>query len=315
MDANSEDVIDEDYGGKGQDEVAEEDCWALPRRSRMVEDDLCTQNRKTRKALAADQGFNKELMPIGWSTYLLWVQRECDFAGHFRYKALCSALMRALRRWREWEATPAQRFYGVSLSMMFQWMFPTLQYEDMAQIFTWIALHELEHIRQPTPPVMELEDRKHLESMFHNMDSAGRGYVTAEDIAGGRQDMDQQLNKNLVDADTVKLVCGDQPVGLQAFLEMMCEDSFRADENSKVAVLCSSNEHEYGSHMQIRKLVEVCHPVVSFTGWMNDPTPKEEETPRRLIQAIEDEVSKWRKMSVSRRTRLADVHSEGHVIF
>jgi hypothetical protein len=300
MDGGSEDIgDDDDCDAKDHDDEAEEDNWAVP--------------RKSRKAFAAEQGFNEDLMPISWASFLLWVQREYDFAGHFRYKAMCSALMRALKRWREWEASPAQRFYGVSLSMMFQLMFPSLLYQDMAQLFTWIALYEIERIRQPTPRVLEPEDRRHLESIFHTMDTTGRGYVTAKDIAGGSQDMDQRLNKNVVDEDTVKLVFGDKPLDLQAYLEMMCEDNFRANENSKVAIFVSANQ--YGSHMQIRKLVEVNHPVVSFTGWMYDPTPKEEETPRRLIKAIEDEVSKWRKLSHSRRTRLADVHSGGHVFF
>lgn len=314
MDAGNEEVADDaDACGKDPDDVIEEVTWAMPRKSKIGEDEHWMSNKKSRKSFAAEQGFKKELMPIGWATFSLWVQREYDFASHFRYKAVCSALMRAFKRWREWEASPAQRFYGVTLSMMFQWMFPSLGYDDMAQLFVWIAWHELERIRQPTPRVIEPEEQRHLESMFQAMDPTGRGYITAEDIAGGSKDMDQRLNKNVVDADTVKLVCGDQPMTQQTFLEMMCEDNARAYENSKVAILCAANENIYGSGMQIQKLVEVSHPVVSFTGWMHDPTPKEEETPRRLIQAIEDEVSRWRKLSHSRRSRLADLHSEGHV--
>lgn len=270
------------------DNENEEDDWAKQQRSRV--------------ALAVENGFSLELLPISWTTFLGWVQREYDFASHFRYKAVCSALLRALKRWRQWEATSSQRILGVSLNMMFQWTFPGLTYQDLAQTLTWIAQYELEQIRQPAPPVIEAQDRRQLEGIFHAMDKKGRGYCTAEDIAGGTvQDMSQRL-KNIVDVETVKNVCGDGKMAEAVFLELFCEDNCRAHENSKSAMLKDGS-----------KLVYVEHPAVAFSGWVYDIPPKEEESQRILISSIEAEVLRWTKLATSRKTKLHEVLSQGGV--
>jgi hypothetical protein len=267
------------------------------------------QQRQSRMPHANGQALSKELMPISWPTYLGWVQRECDFADHFRYKSVCLALLRALQRWQQWQASPLQKHHGVSLNMMFQWMFPNLAYQDMLDILKSIALHELEHITQPTPPVMESVERRLLESIFHSLDGQGRGFCTAEDIAGGeRQDVASRL-KNVVDAATVKLVCGEKPLDQTNFLEMMCEDNFRAHSDSKIATLVD----ETGG---IFCLKEETHEILGYKGWVHAVASKEEEAHRRLISAIEAEVKRWMKMmSDAKKTLLDEVQVKGQIVF
>jgi len=259
------------------------------------EDDLPNQQR-CRAVTAIESGFCKELMPVSWASFSGWIQREVDFAGHFRYKAVCSAFLRSVKRWKQWEATPQQRDYGVSLNMVLQWTFPNISHQGVAQMLTWISNYELEQIRQPTPRVIEPQSRRQLEGVFKVMDSTGRGYLNADDIAGGpNQDVTQQL-KNIVDAETVRNVCGAggiTHITQDDFLEMFCEDSCRAHEDSKQAYLQDGT-----------KLALVEHPIVGFSGWVYDCPPKEEESQRLLISALEAEVMRWRKMAMSRKTKL-----------
>jgi hypothetical protein len=139
------------------------------------------------------------------------------------------------------------------------------------------------------------------------MDTKGRGFCTAEDIAGGAvQDVSQRL-KNIVDADTVKNVCvsmmnAEGQMTQEVFLELFCEDNCRAFHKSKSAMLADGS-----------KLVFVEHPAVAFSGWVYDLPPKEEESQRRLIKAIEEEVKRWKKLAASRKTKLHDVHMTGSV--
>jgi hypothetical protein len=266
------------------------------------EEDFVKQQR-SRVARLLENGFKKELLPISWQTFLSWVQREHDFAGHFRYKAVCSALLLAMRRWRQWEATATQQRYGVSLNMMLQWTFPGLNYADLAQILTWIALHELQQICMSSPRVMETQDRRQLESIFNAMATAPGEYCTPEDVAGGDvEDVSKRL-KNIVDVETVRNVCGDGKMSQEAFLELFCEDNLRAFANSKSAML------QDGS-----KVVQVAHPAVGFTGWVYENPPKEEERQRELINALEAEVLRWKSIAQRRKTKLTDLVSEGAVL-
>lgn len=260
------------------------------------------QRRASRVDMAVQQGMSRELMPISWPTLFTWAQREVDFASHFRYKSVCSALLRALRLWRKVEATKDQRFYGASLNMLFQWMWPNIGYGNMAQVMTWIGLCEIEKIHQPTPYVIDAQERRQLESIFNTMDPQGRGYITAEDIAGGETQGIEAKLRNIVDVDTVRKVCSQKHIALQDFLELMCEDNYRAHEGATHVILDSG-----------QRLVQVAHPALGFEGWVFEDVPKSEEAQRRRILAIEAEVIRWRRMSEVRRTALGHLLSQGNV--
>jgi len=258
------------------------------------------QRRASRLDMAVQHGFSRELMPISWPTFFTWAQREVDFASHFRYKSVCQALLRAAKLWRLLEATKDQRFYGASLNMLFQWMWPQMSYADMWQVMTWIGLHEIEKIRRPTPCLIDAQERRQLESIFNSMDPKGRGYCTCEDIAGGQiQGIEAKL-RNIVDVDTVRKVCGERRITLPEFLEFMCEDNYKAHEDATHCVLDTG-----------QRLVEVSHPALGFTGWVLRDVPKSELSQRRLITAIEAEVVRWRTMSEVRRTALSHLLAQG----
>lgn len=248
-----------------------------------------------RLAAAKESGMAPDLLPISWPTFFSWVQREYDFASHFRNKTAITAFTRAMKRWKQWQASEKQRFFGVSLNMIYEWTYPGLIYEDLAQIMTWIANYELEHVRQPTPRCLDAPERRQLENIFDSLDTKRQGFVTADDIAGGEvQDISQRL-KNIVDADTVRSVCGDKSLTQYEFLELFCDINCRAHEDSKEAQL------EDGSI-----LIYVEHPAVGFSGWLNKVPQKGEEKQLRLIDALEAEAMKWKRLASSRKTRLSE---------
>jgi hypothetical protein len=188
--------------------------------------------------------------------------------------------------------------------MMFQWMFPGLLYQDMVRTLTWIALHEIELIRLPAPPVMEPRDRRQITRIFKAMDAQGCGYCTAEDISGGeRQDMASRL-RNLVDAETVRNVYGDEPLDQERFLQLMCEDNFRSHPDAKAATL------EDG-----RKVIEMTNAIIGFRGWVHEVPSKEEAFHRKLVSAIEAEVKRWESLARSRKTELVELQAQGHIFF
>merc|ERR1712216_575474 len=106
--------------------------------------------------------------------------------------------------------------------------------------------------------------------------------------------------KNIVDAQTVRAVCGAQAqVHLPEFLELMCQDGFRAHDKSSRVLM------EDG-----RILVLVEKHELGFHGWLYEEPPKEELRQRRRVVALENEVHRWRQMSVARRQARPDIAQE-----
>eukprot|EP00747_Dinoflagellata_sp_TGD_P088254 gnl/TRDRNA2_/TRDRNA2_163933_c0_seq1.p1 gnl/TRDRNA2_/TRDRNA2_163933_c0~~gnl/TRDRNA2_/TRDRNA2_163933_c0_seq1.p1 ORF type:complete len:467 (-),score=79.02 gnl/TRDRNA2_/TRDRNA2_163933_c0_seq1:54-1454(-) len=241
------------------------------------------------------------LQPIEWSTLFNWIQHESDFARHYRFKAACCTLLRALKLWRKQEATPVQRATGIALSTLLHWIWPSMTYDGVANMLTWICELEFNKIRQPTPPVIEDRYRAQLESIFEQMDTNKKGYCTAHDVAGGEhKDVIMQL-KNIVDVETVRAVCGRKDVclGRADFVDLMCEPNYRPYQDSTV-VVCDHGQ----------KLIKVTRPIVGFTGWLYDVAPTCETAQRNLVDSIEQEVLRWKNMSKHRRAAvpsLADV--------
>jgi hypothetical protein len=232
-----------------------------------------------------------ELMPIDWQTFFTWIDRKSDLAEDCRVKSACQALLRALKIWRQVEASVAQSCLGVSLNMLFQWVWPCAKYKNVARMLAWIGRHEFEKIRQPTPRVISKESREQLEGIFCSL-SSQRGdepsemYITAEDLAGGAsQDTTEAKLRNIVDVDTVLAVYGRAPITLLEFLEIMCEDNFRGHED---ATLCTLEDG--------RRLVYVSREVTGCRGWLFQDAPQSEESQRAYVEAIEVEVDRWNKL-------------------
>lgn len=161
----------------------------------------------------------------------------------------------------------------------------------VAQMLTWACHAELESIEHHTPPVIEQQDRRQLERIFNSMDVEKRGYLLADDMAGGKiQNMQTKL-KNIVDADTVRAVVPKPEIYPTQFLELMCQDDHRAHEYT-VQVLESNGN----------RLVFVLRPIVGFCGWifLKDDVPPKEQPVRRRIDAIEAEVLRWRRVARER---------------
>jgi len=243
------------------------------------------RHEKERMAFVEELGVATELMPISWQTVFQWIDRKSDLAEECRIKSTCQALLRALKFWRQLEASVAQSYLGVSLNMLFQWIWPEARFDNIARMLTWIGRHEFEKIRQPTPRVISREDRAQLESIFGMLDNKKRSFITAEDLAGGESSSIESQLRNIVDVDTVRAVYGRGPIRLLEFLEIACEDNFRG--------------HDDASHVQLedgRRLVFVARQVTGCRGWLLQDAPQSEETQRSLVEALEIEVDRWKSI-------------------
>jgi len=251
------------------------------------------RHERERLTYVRDLGVSPELMPVTWHTFFTLINNKSDFSEDCRVKSTCAALLRACRDWRQLEASVAQTYLGVSLNMLFQWLWPSAAYDNVARMLSWIGRLEFEKILQPTPPMISREARLQLENIFKMLDTKRRGTITAEDFAGtSNSSVASAPGKSIIDVDTVRAVYGHNPIGFAQFLEIMCEDNYRA--------------HEDATHMQCgdgTRLEYVVHEVMGCRGWCLRDAPKSEESQRALVSAIGAEVSRWRKLGKTSKKR------------
>jgi len=226
----------------------------------------------------------------------------------FRKRSVVAALNRALQNWRKKLASPRQRRSGVSLAMLISWIWPNVTGEHITRMMEWICMFELDKFRQPTPPLMDAQDRKVLESIFHTMDRHGKGSVLPEDIAGGKdQDMADKL-RNIVDADTVKAVIGEDRITLLPFLELMCETGVLAHEGAKQVWVVEDSSDKVGKIGEVRKkIVQQDRKAIGKKVWVFEGNPPEEEQARRLADVFEAEVLRWRTVAEEKASKSGEL--------
>jgi len=230
------------------------------------------------------------LIPISWSTFSLWVERQCDFATHYKFKSACNALVRALARWRSNKQKQAQlkRLQRITLFQIFAWMWPEMKFLNFSNMLNHACHSELEKIRVPTPDVIPAAERRQLQEIFKRLDTGKRGYCTADDLAGGSvQTIKAKLN-NIVDAHTVKMVCGDGKIKECHFLELMVEEGMRATDKT------------INAYWEGQRICRIHREVSGFSGWVFETVPKHEVRQRQLVDGIEDEVLFWRHLDKGR---------------
>lgn len=258
--------------------------------------ELCEEEQRQRKhdrerrAYIKDLGVCPEMMPVSWHSMFLWVERKSDLADDCKVKSACGALGRALRSWRHLEASVAQSYLGVSLNMLFQWIWPCSAYANVARMLRWIGQHEFEKLRQATPRVITNTDTIQLEGIFKALDKGRKGYLEAEDLAGGAVTDAKAKLRNIVDVDTVRAVYGRGVIKKEQFLEIMCEDNFRGHDGAMQAQLADG-----------RRLIHARRQVLGCHGWLFEDTPKSEESQRALVEAIELEVCRWENLGKAQR--------------
>jgi len=223
----------------------------------------------------------KGLPYIAWNILLAWSQHREDIAFDFRYKSATALLNRSLQAWMQAAATEQEKEAGMPLSLLFQWVWPTVMEEEehLVAMFRWIYLYELESVRQPTPLVIDAHERRILGKIWCSMDPDGTGYCTVDDIAGAREQTIGHKNRSVVDADTVKAVAGTGAIDELTFLELMCEDNFRAHEAARRVT------RRDGAVLALWR----CE-VVDSKIWVLEDPPKEEIPKRRRLEAIEAEI-------------------------
>lgn len=151
-------------------------------------------------------------------------------------------------------------------------------------MLAWIWRCELEKLRQPSPPVIRPRDLQQLQDLFEVLDSSGRGSLDAEDIAGARDNI-----QSVIDVTTVKAVCGDGLLTQPRFVAFMCEDGYRASEDSAYAFRDGA------------KLVRVNMKEAGFKGWLLSEVPRKERWRRRLAETIGHEVEHFRNLAQMER--------------
>jgi len=242
-----------------------------------------------------DGAASNALPPIAWPAFLSWLDDEVDLARDAKHKSVIAGLCRALKALRQLYLDP--RSSGVTLIMLLQWTWPSARRVDIADMLSWICLHELQEVSYPMPEVISSQERRCLVTIFNTLDEQGRGYCYAEDIAGGPN---PDKLKNIVDVDTVKAVCGGGRIYLDQFLEIMCEDNFRGHDNAERAVLDDG-----------RTLIHHVCDVVGFKGWMLEDTFKIEESRWRLIKTLQAEIKQWRGHAGQDKVQVFRIGSAG----
>merc|ERR1712072_1345062 len=166
--------------------------------------------------------------------------------------------------------------------MMLQWTWPFAKSNEIARNLTWMCVYELQKICFPEPEVIEAPERRRILTLFKEMDSRKCGFCTPQDIAGGDEWTRDEV-KNLVDAHTVRTVCGNGDMDRDTFLELMCEDDRRGHEDARRVFLKDG-----------RSLIYQVRGVLGFRGWLLEVVPPHEEPKRRVIDALEAEVRHWK---------------------
>eukprot|EP00929_Paragymnodinium_shiwhaense_P011973 TRINITY_DN11844_c0_g1_i2.p1 TRINITY_DN11844_c0_g1~~TRINITY_DN11844_c0_g1_i2.p1 ORF type:complete len:581 (+),score=145.13 TRINITY_DN11844_c0_g1_i2:93-1835(+) len=226
----------------------------------------------------------EKLVPMAWASIMVWVQGKSGDSEDARLKAVCAAMLRALKHYRTSVASREQQRNGIRLDLLFRWIWPTADSGVIIAALTQICQWEFEKIRQPEPPVLSDDDKKQMEQLYKAMDLDSKGYLTPFDIAGGDPSDIKVRLSNTIDPETVKEILGDCRISLVQFKEMMCEDGVRGHDGSTRVVLSDGSA-----------LVEVRRPNVNIHGWLRELTPPEEVSQRRLIDSIESEVVRWKR--------------------
>ena len=81
---------------------------------------------------------------------------------------------------------------------------------DSARFSRAVALPSQEQIRQPSPRLVDHEERWRLERIFHRCYAKGREWISPEDIAGGDFPDRQTQRMTLVDARLARHVFAEQ---------------------------------------------------------------------------------------------------------
>eukprot|EP00931_Biecheleriopsis_adriatica_P061538 TRINITY_DN37001_c0_g1_i1.p1 TRINITY_DN37001_c0_g1~~TRINITY_DN37001_c0_g1_i1.p1 ORF type:complete len:497 (+),score=77.51 TRINITY_DN37001_c0_g1_i1:61-1491(+) len=224
----------------------------------------------------------ESLTPLPWSNFMSWMNQEAAFGVDQSYRRVCAGIARGAQAWRNLRATSLQRREGISIGVLLQWAYPSASDSDIAKMLGWIGWSEMQKLRQPSPKLIDNDERERLERVFHRQYSKGRGFTTAYEIGGGWNPDVTTQRSTLVDAYTASEVLGDGEVDLHKFLEVMCQYNHLGHENVKRVCLSGGS------------IILECRDAFDFEGWILEHPPKEELEQRHLVDGLEQEVLKWR---------------------
>jgi len=268
-------------GTAGEAEVVDEADSSNPFAEGLsgVDASASSESRPGSKGSSAEAG----MATMSWQAMNMFAEGKQSDAEDARVKGVCTALIRALKHFRQEEAPPGVRRDGVSITNLFRWLWPFESKASIANMLSWICLEELEKIRVPTPPVVSDDDGKLLESVFKLMDLDGKGHLTDWDMAGGDPSDIMVSLANTVDPQTVLHVLGPGPFDLAQFKEIMCTDDYRGHKNAKRVVKSDG-----------RIILHTLREAVGFDGWLLRDPSADEIVRRRLVASIEADVIRWK---------------------
>jgi len=223
------------------------------------------------------------LSRLRWSTLIFWLEQEASCGVQQTYRRSVSALLRGVKLWRELCASREQAAEGISLGLLLSWVFPASTSAVVAEMLLWLAQKELETIRKKSPRLIDEEERKQLERIFHNVYAKGRDSITADDIAGGAFPDRQTQLMTLVDGRLARHVFGEKQIDWPTFLEHMCEMGCQG--HPRVTRL--KTPEGIG-------LARCQRDALNFCGWLSETPSHAEVERRKVIDALEAEVIAWR---------------------
>eukprot|EP00928_Gymnodinium_smaydae_P037436 TRINITY_DN25989_c0_g1_i1.p1 TRINITY_DN25989_c0_g1~~TRINITY_DN25989_c0_g1_i1.p1 ORF type:complete len:510 (-),score=118.03 TRINITY_DN25989_c0_g1_i1:278-1807(-) len=224
-----------------------------------------------------------EIAYVSWPGLVAWAEDKEISADHVKTRHVCSLLVKALHYFVKAEASPHQLDFGCSLAVLLRWIWPAANDAAVARMHTHMCLEEFEKLRVEPPRVVSDDERKHIVHMFHEMDRDEKGYLTAMDIAGGKDvayDLQEQL-KNTIEPVLCQYILGDGQIHLDRFLELFCPDGTRGHEHSQRVIQPNG-----------LPIVAVRGQHVDYEGWVVERVSPAERQQRRRVRALENEVAR-----------------------
>jgi hypothetical protein len=230
-----------------------------------------------------DEKEQEMLSPVRWETLLAWVDNERSYAVSIADQKHCDKLSQSLVRMQEEMSWQVPR---ISLPMMMQLIWPHAGLADIGQMLSWIANAELELHREPTPPPLNEKGLRQLLDLFKLLDVDGSGKISAEELA--------ESKGQILDANVVRAVVGDEDLTTNEFLEYMCEDGYRPTETS-------THAFRDGQELRLEKWTDV-----EWEGWVRVQGRSDEMAKHyQWLKNLKAEVVWWRQRGSTKETAQA----------
>ena len=110
---------------------------------KMIQEAWCEPSPQDRFHLDDPREASSPVSRLHWSTLIHWLEQEACCGIQQTYRRSVAALLRGVKLWRQMCARPEQT-EGISLGLLLSWAYPSSSSAEIAEMLSWLALHELE---------------------------------------------------------------------------------------------------------------------------------------------------------------------------